>query len=67
MNDIHKQTEALITWAAEVAEKAGHNVTTTEVLAKVVLKVNEGKDINQIKENILGGYTDESKNSSYRM
>ena len=67
MNDIHKQTEALITWAAKVAEKSGHKVTTTEVLGKVVLKVSEGKDIDQVKENIMGGYTNEGKNSSYRM
>lgn len=67
MNDIHKQTEELVTWAAEVAEKAGYNLTTTEILANVVLQVNEGKDIDQVKENIMGGCTDESKNNSYRM
>lgn len=67
MNNIHKQTDELIIWAAKVAEMVGHNVTTTEVLAKVVLEVEKGSSVDDAKKNIMEVYTNESENYSDRM
>lgn len=60
MDKLHKQADDLIIWAAEVGEKAGHNVTTTEVLAEVILKVEKGISVDDAKKNIMGVYTNES-------
>lgn len=45
----------------------GHNVTTTEVLAKVVLEVEKGSSVDDAKKNIMEVYTNESENYSDRM
>lgn len=60
MDNLYKKADDLIIWAAEVAEKAGHNVTTTEVLAEVVLKVEKGISVDDAKKNLMGVYTNES-------
>lgn len=60
MDNLHRQSDDLIIWAAKVAEKAGYNVTTTEVLAEVVLKVGKGISVDDAKRNLMGVYTNES-------
>lgn len=67
MDKLYKQVDELIIWAAGVAEKAEHNVTTTGVLAAVVSKVENGSSVDEAKKNIVEVYTNESKNSGYRV
>ena len=56
MGNLHDQVDSLIIWAAKVAEMVGHNVTTTEVLAKVVLEVENGSSVDDAKKNIMEVY-----------
>jgi len=54
-----EEVENLINWASDVAEKSGYNVTTTEVLAELVLKVRAGKCLEKIKQEVEEEYTSE--------
>lgn len=54
-----EEVEKLINWASSVAEKSGYNVTTTEVLAELVLKVRAGKCLEKIKQEVEEDYTNE--------